>query len=168
VVSIIGYTNSGKSTLFNSLTNARVLSEDKLFATLDPTTRRLRFPENREILLTDTVGFIHDLPRELVAAFKSTLEELNEADLLIHLIDVSEEGYEDRVSAVNKILSDLGLSEKDQMMVFNKADRVDAEEARATAAAHAGYAISALNPKTASALLADIDERLFFSGVSRA
>lgn len=163
VVSIVGYTNAGKSTLLNNLTNADVLSEDKLFATLDPTTRRLRFPEDREVVLTDTVGFIHDLPKDLVAAFKATLEELEEADLLLHLVDASEDGFEDRVKAVNKILSDLGLGAKAQTMVFNKIDRLADDEAEARAREFDAHPISALDPKTTGPLLDAIDRKLFFT-----
>ena len=163
VVSIVGYTNAGKSTLLNRLTNADVLSEDKLFATLDPTTRRLRFPEDREVVLTDTVGFIHDLPKDLVAAFKATLEELEEADLLLHLIDASEDGYEDRIKAVNKILDGLGLGAKEQIRVFNKIDRMDPAEATALAREFDAHPISALDAATTKPLLHEIDRRLFFS-----
>lgn len=162
VVSVVGYTNAGKSTLLNSLTNADVLSEDKLFATLETTTRRLRFPEEREVVITDTVGFIHDLPRDLVAAFKATLEELEEADLLLHLVDVSEEGFEDRIKAVKGILEELELGEKPQMLVFNKMDRLPAGEAEALAHEYGALAISALEPGTTEELLRRIDRRLFF------
>ncbi|MCA9562193.1 MAG: GTPase HflX, partial [Myxococcales bacterium] len=120
VVSIVGYTNAGKSTLLNALTNADVIAENKLFATLDPTTRRLRFPEHRELVLTDTVGFIHDLPQELASAFKATLEELDEADLLVHVVDLSAENFEQKMADVQRILDQLELKDKPTLLVFNK------------------------------------------------
>lgn len=104
VVAIVGYTNAGKSTLLNSLTNSEVIAENKLFATLDPTTRRIRFPEEREIILSDTVGFIQDLPPELTNAFKATLEELGDSDLLLHVIDASNPNYLEHIKSVEKIL----------------------------------------------------------------
>ncbi len=162
VVSIVGYTNAGKSTLLNSLTNSNVLSEDKLFATLGTTTRRLRFPYDQEIVLTDTVGFIHDLPRDLVAAFKATLEELDEADLLLHVIDISTDGFQERMRAVNKILDELDLATKPQILVFNKIDRVEEEVWRSLAHQHNALAISALDKETTRELLEHLHRRLFF------
>ncbi|PKN57239.1 MAG: GTPase HflX [Deltaproteobacteria bacterium HGW-Deltaproteobacteria-14] len=123
VVAIVGYTNAGKSTLLNTLTGATVLAEDKLFATLDPTTRRLRFPNEVEIVLTDTVGFIRDLPEDLVAAFKATLEELAEADILLHVVDIATDGWEERMDAVERILRELEVHDKPVQVVFNQADR---------------------------------------------
>ena len=124
-IAIVGYTNAGKSTLLNTLTNAAVLSEDKLFATLDPTTRRLRFPEEREVILTDTVGFIRDLPDELVEAFRATLEELDEADLLLHVVDASDPAFEEHMRSTRQILDELGHGSKPRMLVFNKVDALD-------------------------------------------
>ena len=120
--SIVGYTNAGKSTLFNALTGAAVLEEDKLFATLDPTTRRLRLPTNQNVLLSDTVGFIRKLPHRLVEAFKATLEEVVNADLLVHVVDISHPQANDQILAVNQVLGELGAGEKPVLMVFNKID----------------------------------------------
>ncbi len=136
VLSIVGYTNAGKSTLLNALTDSEVLAEDKLFATLDPTSRRLRFPRDREVIVTDTVGFIRDLPPDLVNAFRATLEELSDADLLLHVVDASDSRHEEQIGAVEKILGSLGLSGKRRMLVFNKSDRLEASQAAALAAAH--------------------------------
>ncbi len=126
VVAIVGYTNAGKSTLLNAITESEVLSEDKLFATLDPTTRKLKFPEGREILFTDTVGFIKRLPVLLVEAFKSTLEELLDADLLIHLVDLSHKDWEEQYKQVNKILNEIG-ARSPVILAFNKIDKLTEE-----------------------------------------
>ncbi len=132
LASIVGYTNAGKSTLLNTLTGAAALAEDKLFATLDPTTRRLRLPTNQNVLLSDTVGFIRKLPHRLVEAFKATLEEVVEADLLLHVIDVSHPKADEQIAAVNTVLSEIHAHEKPTLMVFNKIDclGVDASLAR--------------------------------------
>jgi len=124
LASIVGYTNAGKSTLLNTLTGAEVLEEDKLFATLDPTTRRLRLPTNQNVLLTDTVGFIRKLPHRLVEAFKATLEEVVQADLLLHVVDVSHPLAGEQIRAVNSVLEDIGAAGKPTLMVFNKIDRL--------------------------------------------
>ncbi len=125
LASIVGYTNAGKSTLLNALTGATVLAEDKLFATLDPTTRRLKLPTNQNVLLTDTVGFIKKLPHGLVEAFKATLEEVVQADLLLHVVDVSHPQAEEQIAAVNAVLAELGAAEKSTLMVFNKVDLLE-------------------------------------------
>lgn len=122
VVALVGYTNAGKSTLLNKLSNAGVLAEDKLFATLDPTTRRVKLPNGREILLTDTVGFIQRLPTNLVEAFRSTLEEVNEADLLLHVLDFTHPNAEEQAETVEKVLEELGAKDKPRLMVLNKID----------------------------------------------
>ncbi len=125
LASIVGYTNAGKSTLLNALTGAEVLEEDKLFATLDPTTRRLRLPTNQNVLLTDTVGFIRKLPHRLVEAFKATLEEVVQADLLLHVVDASHPLAAEQIRAVNAVLEDIGAAGKPTLMVFNKIDRLE-------------------------------------------
>ena len=124
VVALVGYTNAGKSTLLNALTDAHVRAEDRLFATLDPTTRRTELPSGHAVLLTDTVGFIQKLPTELVAAFRATLEEVTEADVLIHVVDASHPNMEGHIAAVEEVLEELDAGEKPQLMVFNKLDRL--------------------------------------------
>lgn len=128
IISIVGYTNAGKSTLLNALTQSEVLTEDLLFATLDTATRRLRFPMDREVIITDTVGFIRDLPPSLVGAFKATLEELEDADLLLHLVDLSNPRFAEQIAAVDSILDDLDLPRQQRLLVFNKTDRVAKED----------------------------------------
>jgi GTPase len=160
-VSIVDYTNAGKSTLLNALTQSDVLSEDKLFATLQPTSRRLRFPDEREIIFTDTVGFIHDLPPDLVAAFKATLEELADADILIHLVDISDNAYLSKIKAVNRILGEIGLGDKEQLLVYNKVDRLDPEEADAMARQHDVIAISAIDRRSTRSLVEILESQLF-------
>jgi GTP-binding protein HflX len=168
VVSIVGYTNAGKSTLLNALTNSNVLVEDRLFATLDPKSSRLRFPRDTEAVITDTVGFIRNLPKELFAAFRATLEELHEADVLLHLIDVSSADFEDHIVAVEKILEELGIAAKPTIRVFNKEDRVaDKELITALCRRFEAVAISALDPSTFQVLL-DKVEWLIHDGKARA
>jgi len=127
VVSLVGYTNAGKSTLLNTLTQSGVLAENKLFATLDPTSRRIRFPRDREVVLTDTVGFIRRLPPDLQEAFRATLEELESADVLVHVADASHPEVEEQVRAVADILRDMGLDERPCILALNKWDRLDEE-----------------------------------------
>ncbi|HSR13123.1 MAG TPA: GTPase HflX [Thermodesulfobacteriota bacterium] len=160
VISIVGYTNVGKSTLLNALTKSEVYVENKLFATLDPTSRRLRMPREREVVITDTVGFLRDLPKDLVDAFRATLEELQDADVLLHVVDVSHPRFEEQMGAVEKILEELGLNGIPIIRVFNKADRVDAETAEGLARAHDGLLISAVRPETFGPLLEAIEEKL--------
>lgn len=123
-VSLVGYTNAGKSTLLNTLTNSDIYAKDQLFATLDPTTRQLTLPNKQEIIITDTVGFIHRLPHQLIAAFRSTLEVVTEADLLVHVIDVSHELYKEQAAAVHEVLKEIGAETKPVITVYNKIDKL--------------------------------------------
>lgn len=123
-VSLVGYTNAGKSTLLNTLTNSDIYAKDQLFATLDPTTRQLTLPNKREIIITDTVGFIQRLPHQLIAAFRSTLEVVTEADLLVHVIDVSHELYKEQAAAVHEVLKEIGAETKPVITVYNKIDKL--------------------------------------------
>lgn len=165
IASIVGYTNAGKSTLLNRLTQSEVRVEDQLFATLDPTTRRFRFPAEREIIVTDTVGFIEDLPRTLVAAFRSTLEELEEADLLLHVLDASDPDVHEHRRVVEGVLAGLGLEELPVLRVWNKADRADPDQLKQLLAQEGGLAVSALEGTGCAALLDRIEHELFRSAV---
>ncbi len=158
LASIVGYTNAGKSTLLNALTGAAVLAEDKLFATLDPTTRRLKLPTNQNVLLTDTVGFIRKLPHSLVEAFKATLEEVVVADLLVHVVDASHPEADAQIAAVNEVLREIGAEGKPTLMVFNKADRLEAihQLARFTELHPNGVTVSALTGEGIAELLAEL------------
>lgn len=138
-VALVGYTNAGKSTLFNTLTRAEVLTSSKMFATLDPTIRGVRLPSRRRVLLSDTVGFIRDLPPDLIAAFRATLEEVQEAALILHVTDISHPNHEEHDAEVEKVLADLGVKDRPRIRVFNKIDRLSAEEVnRLLAANHNG------------------------------
>ncbi|MBW1644915.1 MAG: GTPase HflX, partial [Deltaproteobacteria bacterium] len=156
LVSIVGYTNAGKSTLLNTLTNSAVFTENLPFATLDPTTRRLRLPREQEIIITDTVGFIRKLPRDLLAAFRTTLEELRDADLLLHLVDATDEQLAEQVAAVNSLLGSLELQNIPKLMVLNKIDLLRPADYAALVRRYDAIAISARDPRTLPPLLAAI------------
>ncbi len=161
VVSIVGYTNAGKSTLLNGLTNSEVIAENRLFATLDPTTRRLRFPEEREIILSDTVGFIHDLPPELSRAFQATLEELEDSSLLLHCIDASDSNRQLKIEAVNAILEEMDLLSIPCIRVYNKADLADEQITESLRKQENSVVISALNRSGMEELLEMMEYTLF-------
>jgi GTP-binding protein HflX len=153
-VSLVGYTNAGKSTLMNRLTDASVPAEDKLFATLDPTVRRLKLPSGREILLSDTVGFVRKLPHQLVDSFRATFEEVESSSLLLHVIDASHPHAQEQTTVVDAVLEELGLHRKPQLRVFNKSDlgrNGHGEE---------GIALSALTGQGVESLLEAIDRKL--------
>jgi GTPase len=160
VVSIVGYTNAGKSTLLNALTNSQVVAEQRMFATLDPTSRRLRLPRDREIIINDTVGFIRDLPKDLFAAFKATLEEMEESDLLIHLVDASSPQLENQIASVNRILGELQLDAVPRLLVFNKMDLVEPEELENRRRLYNGIPVSAIDRSTLGTLVNEISLRL--------
>jgi GTP-binding protein HflX len=157
VISIIGYTNAGKSTLLNTLTKSNVVTESRLFATLDPSSRRLRFPRDFEVIITDTVGFIRDLPKDLMAAFRATLEELESADLLLHIIDISNPRFEEQIKSVEKILVDLKLHKTPTMRVLNKIDLVDSQTSIRLGRQLKGTAISAKSKSTLRPLMEELE-----------
>ena len=162
LASIVGYTNAGKSTLLNRLTGSEVLAEDKLFATLDPTTRRLKLPTNQNVLLTDTVGFIKKLPHGLVEAFKATLEEVVQADLLLHVVDISHPQAEEQIAAVDAVLKEIGAEGKPVLMVFNKMDKLNGGGAlnRFQEKFPHSVGISAMSGEGVSQLLAELGTQL--------
>jgi GTP-binding protein HflX len=162
VVSIIGYTNAGKSTLLNQLTDSSVDVADKMFATLDPTSRRLRFPREREIVITDTVGFIRELPKDLLSAFRATLEELEDADLFLHIVDAADPSWQGQIAAVEKILEELEFREKRRLIVFNKSDLIPAPDLKSRLLLHPeAVAVSALDRHTFIPLLEAMERELF-------
>ena len=160
VVAIVGYTNAGKSTLLNTLTGAGVLTEDKLFATLDTRARRLRLPSGEHVVLTDTVGFIRDMPKDLFAAFRATFEEASDADLLLEVVDASDPEHEQHLETTTKILDELGLSDKPRLRVYNKVDRLD-EDGKAALADHPdGVVVSGRETTSAARLLGPVERAL--------
>jgi GTP-binding protein HflX len=160
VVAVVGYTNAGKSTLFNALTEAEVLTENKLFATLDPTTRHITLPGNQEALLTDTVGFIQKLPTRLIAAFRATLEEVIDADLLLEVVDISHENAIEQSETVNEVLQELEADEKPRVTALNKVDLLDDPSEVDTSLYQHAVAVSALQKVGLDALLAQIAQVL--------
>jgi len=160
VVSIVGYTNAGKSTLLNALTNSQVAAEQRMFATLDPTSRRLRLPRDQEIIINDTVGFIRDLPKDLFAAFKATLEEMEESDLLIHLVDAASPQLENQIASVNRILGELQLDAVPRLLVFNKMDLVEPEELENRQRVYNAIPVSAIDRSTLGTLVNEISQRM--------
>lgn len=168
IVSIVGYTNAGKSTLLNRMTRSTVLVEDKLFATLDTTSRRFRFPKEREIILTDTVGFIEDLPKTLVAAFKSTLEVLDEGDLLLHVLDASDPDVESHLRSVHEIVKDLGHDKKPSLFVWNKAEMASPDRLAELLEKYPGLPVSAITGRGLEELLAEMERRIFLERAAKA
>ncbi len=146
VVSIVGYTNAGKSTLLNALTGSGVLAEQRMFATLDPTSRRLRLPRDREVIINDTVGFIRDLPQDLIVAFRATLEEMEGSNLLLHVVDASSAYMDAQIASVEQILADLELANIPRLLVYNKRDKVASERIENLLRTPASIAVSALDP----------------------
>ncbi len=161
IVSIVGYTNAGKSTLLNALTQSEVFTEDLLFATLDTSTRRLRFPREREVIITDTVGFIRQLPKSLMGAFKATLEELEDAHLLLHVVDIGNPRCEEQIRAVERILRDLELHEIPRLLVFNKTDLVEPMIVTALCRRYEAIPVSARDRTTFLPLLGELEERFW-------
>ncbi len=160
VISLVGYTNAGKSTLLNVLTRSNVFVEERMFATLDPTSRRLRLPREREVVINDTVGFIRDLPPDLIAAFRATLEEIEDSDLIVHLVDAAHRDHAARIAAVERLLGDLGYGEIPRLLVFNKVDLLDADELEERAAGRDVVCISATRREGLDGLLRRLREYL--------
>ncbi len=161
ILSIVGYTNAGKSTLLNRLTRSDVRAEDKLFATLDPSSRRLRFPKEREVIVTDTVGFIRDLPPDLVAGFQATLEEIRDARILLHVADVSSPSLEGHIQSVRRTLRELDLAAKPECLILNKCDLTSPDEAERLARRFGGLVVSAKTGEGLEQMLMSIEELAF-------
>ena len=160
VLSIVGYTNAGKSTLLNVLTNSQVSTAPRVFETLDTTSRRLHFPHGREVIITDTVGFIRDLPKDLLAAFRTTLDELRDADLLLHVVDAGAKDLAAHIASVDTLLQNLTLDDIPQVLVFNKCDQLPADEAEALCRRYGAIGISSLHSETLPPLIQHLEERL--------
>lgn len=166
-VAVVGYTNAGKSTLLNHLTQSEVVAEDALFATLNPVSRRLRFPHEREVIITDTVGFIRNLPEDLMDAFRTTFEELQDADLLLHVIDASAHDIDAKHDAVVKLLTELELDQKPMLIVLNKMDRCEPETLEGVTERYHGIPLSAINRDTFGPLMEAIERELWLSPAGR-
>jgi len=160
VISIVGYTNAGKSTLLNTLTQSKIAAANQLFATLDPSSRRLRFPRETEVIITDTVGFIQHLPEELMEAFHATLEELYDADLLLHVVDISNQRYKQQIASVEKILQELDLDTIPSVYVFNKQDRIDLSEFDDIWLLNQGVLVSATRKESLKPLVSQLEEMI--------
>jgi GTPase len=160
VISIIGYTNAGKSTLLNTLTHSHVLAEKRLFATLDPSSRRLRFPRDTEVIITDTVGFIKNLPEDLLVAFRATLEELEGADVLLHVIDISNPRHAEQIESVENLLSDLSLQQIPMLRVLNKQDLVPVQERHRLSRMYDGLTISAMKSSSLKQLIRRLEKMI--------
>jgi len=168
IISIVGYTNAGKSTLLNTLTKAQAQAEHKLFATLDPFSKRMRFPKDQEVIMTDTVGFIRELPPALMEAFEATLEEISFSSLIIHLIDASNPQWEKHISVVDNILSKLELTHIPQIKVFNKSDQCEPESIQHLAQLHDGFAVCAQDRKTLLGLIQKVETMILQPGDNNA
>jgi GTP-binding protein HflX len=160
VIAIVGYTNAGKSTLLNTLTNAGVLAEDKLFATLDTRARQLRLPSGRSVIVTDTVGFIRRMPRDLFAAFRATFEETADADLIVEVVDVSDPEHPEHMEETARLLAELGLDQVQRLTVFNKIDRLPVHELEALETTGEVILCSALSKSHTRHLLEVLEESL--------
>lgn len=160
IISIVGYTNAGKSTLLNALTHSTVDVRNQMFATLDPASRRLRFPQDIEVIITDTVGFLRNLPKDLIEAFRATLEELEDADLLLHVVDLSNSDFEEHIVAVNRILEVLHLDHIPQLLVFNKEDTIDPQLSQNVCERYEGVSISAIQQNTLMKLILRVQEEI--------
>jgi len=167
ILSIIGYTNAGKSTLFNLLTRSQFYVEDKFFSTLDTATRRLRFPKIQKVVITDTVGLIKDLPKDLMGAFRPTFDELKESTLLIHLVDISCPRFPEHIESVERILVELKLDHVPRLRVFNKEDKLSLEKGEAICQKYAGVSISTLRPESLEKFFLAVDKKLWEVGTTR-
>jgi GTP-binding protein HflX len=166
-VALVGYTNAGKSTLFNALSRADVLVSSKMFATLDPTVRAVRLPSNRRVLFSDTVGFIRDLPKGLLAAFRATLEEVQQASLILQVTDIANPHHAEQDAEVEKVLAELGVTDRPRLHVFNKIDRLDTEVRSAMHNGNGNVYVSALEGTGLDELLRRVDERMGVDPVIR-